>query len=386
MGLPGFSAGASLYKTTTFYYLRTVSVPPPVLPWFLPHPQCNVNACLAGAQQYLAMGLAQCQGFPVSLEQQFCVNSYKLQFSNDTKACKWTGCNVFRVCCAGTCVDTISDPSNCGGCSKACAGISPKCCWGECKDVSSDPKNCGVCGAVCVHPSHSSPTCTKGVCDFVCDQGYSRCGNACDNLMQDAQNCGACGIACPGGQSCVNGACSLVCMAPLTTCSGKCVDTNTDASNCGGCNKPCPMMSQACCFGKCTDTKVDPYNCGKCGGNACPASCNNARLCSGGKCVPPSSYRVFAEDASKCAIAGNFTYDAFDPMEAVKCAWAKLPQQLNIKGSDIGNIGPVSAAACYNLDCGAQGQFQGVYALSQSDALTCVAKSGYTSCTAALCS
>jgi hypothetical protein len=88
------------------------------------------------------------------------------------------------TCCKGQCVDANSDPSNCGACGNACpagescnqgtcenkcggsSGVScppdkPDCCKGQCVDTNSDPSNCGKCVNAC--PS-DKPLCCKGVC------------------------------------------------------------------------------------------------------------------------------------------------------------------------------------------------------------------------------
>lgn len=91
--------------------------------------------------------------------------------------------------CDGGCVDTANDPKNCGGCGTTCdtgdAGAPPdggtitaictagKCglqcggiltlCQGSCVDTSSDPKNCGGCGTVCDAGSCSNKICQTQV-------------------------------------------------------------------------------------------------------------------------------------------------------------------------------------------------------------------------------
>jgi hypothetical protein len=77
--------------------------------------------------------------------------------------------------CAAACVDTVKDPSNCGGCGHRCApGLECRggqcscppgrasCVPGLCVDLQADPANCGQCG-------HRCPVgkCIAGHCD--CD-------------------------------------------------------------------------------------------------------------------------------------------------------------------------------------------------------------------------
>ena len=64
---------------------------------------------------------------------------------------------VQSTCCGSTCVDTTSDPNNCGFCTNACGAAS--CCSSNCVDtMGSDNANCGGCGVTC------NGTCSGGVC------------------------------------------------------------------------------------------------------------------------------------------------------------------------------------------------------------------------------
>ncbi len=64
------------------------------------------------------------------------------------------------TCCpdtTGTCVDTTTDPANCGSCGNSCFGLN--CCSSACSDPNTDNFNCGSCGTACV-----DGTCTAGTC------------------------------------------------------------------------------------------------------------------------------------------------------------------------------------------------------------------------------
>jgi hypothetical protein len=86
------------------------------------------------------------------------------------------------------------------GPSVAC-GAGQTACGSACVDTKSDPKNCGACGKVC-----TEPFCIDGACSNVCTK--TTCGSACVDTTVDANNCGACGTKCTGGKVCSNSACT----------------------------------------------------------------------------------------------------------------------------------------------------------------------------------
>lgn len=72
-------------------------------------------------------------------------------------------------------------------------------CAGQCVDTQSDPHNCGGCSIECKLGS-----CSNGKC--VCSNGLTVCGNVCADLKTSASNCGACGNDCKGNV-CVSSKC-----------------------------------------------------------------------------------------------------------------------------------------------------------------------------------
>jgi hypothetical protein len=114
-----------------------------------------------------------------------------------------------HTCCKETCIDTQTDPNNCGRCGTVCpkgetcrggkcegtcasasdcaAGL--RCCYGKCVDIQTDAKNCGYCGGVCNlydaclglrDPATGGiveTECVNGKC-VECPPPYSPCGFA----------------------------------------------------------------------------------------------------------------------------------------------------------------------------------------------------------------
>jgi hypothetical protein len=177
------------------------------------------------------------------------------------------------------CETAISTAQNCGGCGVVCGPSDPVCqgssgsyscvtgcapmqslCNGSCVDTNTDPSDCGKCGVACPGTANGQPACTGGACGITCNAGYTQCGTACFNLATDPSNCGSCGYVCagvPNGQpTCVNSTCGIVCDAGYLLCNGACYAPDTThgvfvaqgggtSSSCGTETFPCGTITAA---------------------------------------------------------------------------------------------------------------------------------------------
>ncbi len=112
------------------------------------------------------------------------------------------------VACVGSCSSTLT----------LCDGGTAT---GTCVDTTSDPSHCGGCGTRCPAPSGiGMATCSGSPpsCGIACDGGQTACPDtsptACVDISRDIRNCGACGNVCTaqdGGDAgagvCVDGGC-----------------------------------------------------------------------------------------------------------------------------------------------------------------------------------
>ncbi len=147
-------------------------------------------------------------------------------------------CSGNQSMCGAGCVDTSTDPNNCGGCGNSCNGLS--CCNGQCVDTSSDPNNCGVCGGTCasdqqcINDGWLVNKCETGQCKpMVTSCGAYRCN----------QTTKTCRTTCtPSAGECYTG---FYCWSGNDTCLPQ-----------GNKNAPCQnanqCLSNTCSNGKCT--------------------------------------------------------------------------------------------------------------------------------------
>jgi hypothetical protein len=80
-------------------------------------------------------------------------------------------------------------------------------CGALCVDTKTDPNNCGNCQVVCPGVPDGTATCVASGCNSECNAGFSRCSGACVDTSTDVGNCGACGTICHGKRTCQMGVC-----------------------------------------------------------------------------------------------------------------------------------------------------------------------------------
>lgn len=85
-------------------------------------------------------------------------------------------------------------------------------CGGRCVDTSSDPANCGACDTACGigDPARhlAAGRCASGRCAGGCEALWADCDgnlstNGCETSLMRLNNCGACGTDCGSGGACV---------------------------------------------------------------------------------------------------------------------------------------------------------------------------------------
>ncbi len=209
-----------------------------------------------------------------------------LEQDEQTCAC---ACPDGQTECDSTCVDLLTDATNCGTCGGLCdkghtcqngtclcPATKPDLCNGVCTSFNYNPATCGGCQRINV--------CTPGLPD--CCPGPTIKTGICTNKHFDGNNCGWCGHACPGGRTCQSGTC--LCPAGMTECHGRCVA----GSKCDECGEHELACGDACCLTglACSSAPVAMTGSGlrAFAVDAPICVCPDSRLPCGGACCAPT--------------------------------------------------------------------------------------------------
>jgi hypothetical protein len=170
------------------------------------------------------------------------------------------------------------------------------CCGGICVDSTSDPQNCGGCGHVCP----TGATCEFAKCS--CPDDQTNCNDHCVDTQTDHDHCGSCETHCGACQECQGGQCvAKTCAEGTVCCQGNCVPLclsgdQPDPTTCqcnickgqiDGAACDANNASLACCQEHCVDTtcpagKHYDFDICRC---QCTATCPNGQLQDPETCV-----------------------------------------------------------------------------------------------------
>jgi hypothetical protein len=103
-------------------------------------------------------------------------------------------------------------------------GDGGKICSTQCVDTQSDPKNCGDCSQVC----GMGALCARGRC--ACPVNQVVCGSQCADTTLDPSNCGFCGHNCQGN-ACMTGLCQPNLIGQTESQNQRINDIARDATN-----------------------------------------------------------------------------------------------------------------------------------------------------------
>jgi hypothetical protein len=305
---------------------------------------CTSSGGCANGQGCTIQGLCAslaCTGLPNGLA---CSLPALLDLGNSTLQHTYGSERIRSECCGGACTDLDFDSSNCGACGIACpAGtacqggqclqvvncvnaangsacwLGPSqgegmCCAGSCVDTASDTSNCYFCGGTCLPgdgcdsqglclvdgggsydplvsscgPEADGNPCTTGgggagiCCASACVEGGS-----IEGCVGCGLDCPPCAGGCPTGTLCVNE--TFQGTIPVDACLPVACEPEASGGACAfgpalegpASFSPTSLMpaetfvfsvvdSAYCCGGSCVDIGEDPNNCGQCG-VVCPS-------------------------------------------------------------------------------------------------------------------
>jgi hypothetical protein len=248
-------------------------------------------------------------------------------------------CAAGTIECALACVDTQTDPHNCGACGIAC----DSCVAGRCacvKKTCTDLEGATSCGTI---SDGCGGTLDCGACPTDGGCVASTCGSRCGNVSDGCGNTLSC-AACPVDAGvCVPSSCGARCGNVSDGCGNtlSCAACPVDAGVCVpvACNGRCGLVSDGCSAtldcGACpTDGGCVALTCQSalaacgsvsngCGGTLSCGACTNGAACAGNQCVCAAGNTESCSDGIDNNCDGNV--DCADPQCASQPACASQP-------------------------------------------------------------
>jgi hypothetical protein len=352
-------------------------------------------ASLANVKTTATSPAVQCVSGACVLQPAACVSGYGHCSSKPDDGCE-TDLTRQQTCgsCTNACVAPLGLCSTTGGtptCSSSCASPTPNLCGSKCVDTKTDPTNCGSCGHDCTALAHLKPgaavTCNgSGGCvvpQAACAAGYANCSSGsvdidgCETATNTNSNCGGCGIACTqpnATATCASGTCAIAsCNSGYGDCTSAagCETALNTASHCGACTTSCGGGTPTCSGSPASCTCASP-NVQTCGATMCcsapPAgavvSCSAANACTD----------VCATGYHQCDGAGAFACysntdlqhcsdGCFDCRQSNAVAACGSPSAMQCANACVGttlscpNVGTKPSCGSWDFDSGAAGNF-----------------------------
>ncbi|HJL17725.1 MAG TPA: putative metal-binding motif-containing protein [Sandaracinaceae bacterium LLY-WYZ-13_1] len=233
-------------------------------------------------------------------------------------------CGGGTTCCMnGGCVDTMTDPNNCGGCGRRC-GFGETCVGGECRCGDATGGSSDVSPQACPEPDDApEPSARENETQQCCGPEG---GETCVDVTSNDSHCDICDFVCGPSSECVDRRCECVTEAgrDWRDCNGDLLtepdndgceaDLEGDPATCGSCTTSCsaPNAVEECVMRTCgIDSCTDPWrdcdgaytngceanlrrdedNCGSCG-----RTCDGAEVCVDRNCVSVCGDGLIASD------------------------------------------------------------------------------------------
>jgi hypothetical protein len=123
-------------------------------------------------------------------------------------------CAKGEQCCDGVCVETGTDPDNCGACGIVC-GPCQFCDFGTCEDLEDFKFDCNRNPLITQTSGFCTGQCTSGANTGICDGGFCNCGprgvynpvfNICQCDQDGEETCADFGDCCEVTQTCLDNA------------------------------------------------------------------------------------------------------------------------------------------------------------------------------------